>query len=69
MVFLDGYAESDHGTWGQIGYLFLDQALGEFDVESHVGAIVFSDRESRHFQHARPLAELPRHFDESLGKS
>jgi hypothetical protein len=69
MLFLDGYAEADKcSVWGQIGYLFLDEALGEFDVETHVGAIVFFDRSSKYFEHARPLAELPSHFDERLGR-
>jgi hypothetical protein len=69
MIFLDGYIEKDKGSvWGHIGYLFLDEALGEHDVETHVGAIVFFDRSSKYFEHARPLAELPFHFDEKLGR-
>lgn len=69
IVFLDGYTEKDKGSvWGQIGYLFLDEALGEYDVETHVGAIVFFNRESEHFRHARPLSELPAHFDEALAR-
>lgn len=69
MIFLNGYTEKEKGTvWGQIGYLFLDEALGEYDVETHVGAIVFSNRESKYFEHARPLSELPAHFDEKLGR-
>lgn len=69
MIFLDGYTEKEKGSvWGQIGYLFLDEALGEYDVETHVGSIVFFNRESKYFEHARPLSELPAHFDEKLGR-
>lgn len=68
-IFLNGYSKADHGTWGQIGYLFLDQALGEYDVETHVGGIVFENRDSQYFQHARPLAELPAHMDRFLGRT
>lgn len=69
MIFLDGYRDEDKGSlWGQMGYLFLDEAIGEYDVEMHVGAIVFFDRDSKYFEHARPLAELPGHFDERLGR-
>jgi len=69
MIFLDGYSEKEKGkVWGQIGYLFLDEALGEYDVETHVGAIVFYNRESKYFAPARPLSELPAHFDEKLGR-
>lgn len=67
MIFLDGYTEEEKGkVWGQIGYLFLDEALGEFDVETHVGAIAFFNRDSKYFEHARPLSELPSHFDEKI---
>lgn len=66
-IFLDGYTEEDHREiWGQIGYLLLDDALGEYDVETRVGAIAFFDRTSEHFQHARPLPELPAHFDRTI---
>jgi hypothetical protein len=69
MVFLDGYTEEKKDSvWGQVGYLFLDEALGEYDVETHVGAIVFSNRQSEHFKKARPISELPAHFDEALGR-
>ena len=64
MVFLDGYKEDEKSTWGQIGYLLLDEALGEYDVETKVGAIVFQSRESKHFERAHPLRELPKDFDD-----
>lgn len=70
MLFLDGYINDEQDlTWKQIGYLFLDEALGEYDVEMHVGAIVFFDRESEYYEHASPLAELADHFDRKLGRS
>ncbi len=68
IVFLDGYSEKEKRVWAQIGYLFLDEALGEYDVEMHVGAIEFSDRDSKYFEHASPLGELPAHFDKRLGR-
>jgi hypothetical protein len=69
MIFLDGYTEKEkRAVWGHIGYLFLDEALGEYDVETHVGSIVFFNRESKYFEHARPLSELPTQFDEKLGR-
>lgn len=70
MLFLDGYSEKEKGTvWGHIGYLFLDEALGEYDVETNVGEVVFLDRQSKYFEQSRPLSELPAHFDERLGRS
>jgi hypothetical protein len=65
MIFFNGYKEEDKkSVWGQIGYLFLDEALGEHDVETKVGAIVFQSRESKYFERAHPLPELPKDFDD-----
>lgn len=67
MIFLPGYQKgAEKGDFGQIGYLFLDEALGEYDVEMKVGAIVFEERTSKYFAQSQPLAELADHFDESL---
>ena len=63
VLFFDGYSKQEDETFGQIGYLFLDEALGEFTVETKVGFIEFENRESRHFSRARPLRELADHFD------
>jgi hypothetical protein len=65
MIFLDEYKEEEKRTvWGQIGYLFLDEALGEYEVEMKLGAIVFQSRQSKHFEAAHPLARLPKEFDD-----
>jgi hypothetical protein len=59
-----GYKDSDRGTYGQIGYLFLDEALGEYAVETQVGFVEFQPRESEYFGQSHPLRELPRDFDD-----
>lgn len=69
IVFLNGYTEAEKSTWGQIGFLFLDEALGEYDVATHVGHIVFLGRDSEYFKHANPISELPEYFDEYLGRT
>lgn len=38
-VFVPGYAASAHKTFASIAFLLLDQTLGEFDVETRVGAV------------------------------
>jgi hypothetical protein len=63
MLFLPGYREDKRTLFGQMGYLFLDEALGEYDVEMRVGAIVFQGQGSEYFEKARPLNELPKDFD------
>ena len=45
------------------GYLFLDQALGEYAVETQVGFIEFAGHDSRYFDESSPLSELPKRFD------
>jgi len=40
-VAMPGYAQEASNAYGQIGYLMLDQALGEYDVETRVGGISF----------------------------
>lgn len=68
MLFLDGYSVKDRDTWDQIGYLLIDAALGEYDVETHVGEILFFSRDSEYFHKAQTLAALPSHFDKMLGR-
>ena len=68
VLFFDGYNEKEKTTFGQIGYLFLDEALGEYSVETQVGFIEFQGRESKHFAQSHPLKELPDHFDEVFGR-
>lgn len=68
MIFFDGYREEEKSVFGQMGYLFLDEALGEYDVEMKLGAIVFQGRDSKYFERAHPLTELPKDFDEYFEK-
>ena len=65
VLFFDGYSKQEDATFGPIGYLFLDEALGEFTVETEVGFIEFQNRESKYFSRARPLRELADHFDDA----
>jgi hypothetical protein len=64
MLFLNGYNDAEKATLGQIGYLLLDEALGEYAMETQVGAIEFQPTTSTYFLKSRPIAELPARFDE-----
>lgn len=68
VLFFDGYNEAQKGIYGQMGYLFLDEALGEYVVETQVGFIEFQSRASRHFGQSHPLEELPRDFDNYIAR-
>jgi hypothetical protein len=63
ILFFRDYEEQEKDTWGQIGYLILDEALGEYDVETKVGGIVFESINSEYFKHSHPLIELQQDFD------
>ena len=63
-LFIPGYTEND-SELGQIGYLFLDEALGEYDVEMKVGLIKMFPPEADTSGPRHPLHELPTHFDQA----
>jgi hypothetical protein len=66
-LFIPGYSECNSDV-GQIGYLFLDEALGEYDVEMKLGLIKMFPPESITPGPRFPLRELPEHFDEVYAK-
>jgi hypothetical protein len=51
-----------------IGYLLLDEVLGEFDVETRVGMIEMYSVEEPTELERMPLAELPGAFDRLVAK-
>jgi len=68
VLFFEGYSDDQKNTYGQIGYLFLDEALGEYAVETQVGFIEFESQDSQYFSQSHPLKELPEQFDEYWGR-
>lgn len=63
LLLMDGYSEEDERTFLQAGFLMLDAMLGEYDVETRVGAIELDSFHSGHMDASRPLAELPGEID------
>lgn len=68
LLFFEGYNDAEKTIYGQIGYLLLDEALGEYAVETWVGFIEFQAPDSRLFDRSRPLYELPPEFDAFLAR-
>lgn len=64
VLFLRGFDGS--ALFNQIGFLFLDECLGEFDVETKVGSIYFKSFDSEHFEKSKPIEELPATFDRAI---
>jgi hypothetical protein len=62
-LFIAGYEEGD-ADMKVIGYLLLDEALGEYDVESRLGLIAMHSPKTRTDGERHPFTELPKQFDE-----
>lgn len=61
-LFIPGFKEDDV-TLKQIAYIMLDDALGEYDVETKVGPIQMLPSEPPSETRRYPLTELPALFD------
>jgi len=64
-IFIPGYSRTAHQTYMAIAFLLLDEALGEYDVETRIGNIdikPLTDAPSS----ACSLEALPRAFDSSF---
>jgi hypothetical protein len=64
-LYLPGYSEHTQDKYKRIAFLFLDQALGEYDVETRVGYIDLKARDEAP-PRALSLAQLPGAFDSLL---
>jgi hypothetical protein len=66
-LFIPGFREGDVALT-QIAYLMLDEALGEYDVETRLGLIKILSPETRTDSERYPFAELPALFDALIAK-
>lgn len=68
LLFLPGYTEKRQADFGNIGYLMLDEAIGEYGVETYLSAIHMMGHDSPHFKNAHPIADLGEHFTEIISE-
>jgi hypothetical protein len=66
-LFIPGIRDEDTDL-KVIGYLLLDLALGEHDVETRLGLIKILSLENHTPYNRHPLAELPTHFDKLVSR-
>lgn len=66
-LFIPGFKESD-SDWKQIGYLLLDEMLGEYDVESRLSLIKMLPTDTKSPGDRHPLRELPGLFDQLISR-
>lgn len=62
-LFFHGYSQEERDVWLQIGYLLLDEALGEYDVEAKLGLVEFMPFDLHPDAPRVPLPDLPDWFD------
>jgi len=67
-IFIPGYSPTAYQTYMPIAFLLLDQALGEYDVETRVGDIAIKPS-TEAGQAAYSLEALPKAFDSSFPKN
>jgi len=63
MLFIKGYNKINENKFRAIGFLFLDQALGEYDVEMIVGTIEFESIQSKNYDKSIPIKELAKNIN------
>jgi hypothetical protein len=66
-LFIPGFREGD-ADLAQIGYLLLDGALGEYDVESRLGLIKMLSPDTHTGGERYRLVELPARFDKLVSQ-
>ena len=63
-VFIRGYKAEQHNIYGGIAFLMLDQALGEYDVETKVGFVETKSSSSPSELEKKPIEQAAKVFDE-----
>jgi hypothetical protein len=66
-LFIRGFREDDVDL-KQIGYLLLDEALGEYDVEARLGLIKMLPPDAQTSGERHPLVKLPVLFDKLVAR-
>lgn len=67
-LYFAGYSDARSKAYGQAGYLLLDDALGEYDMETKVSFVEFKPLGGETPAHSVPVSDLAAAFDESYGK-
>lgn len=68
-VFIPGFNEEELDVWRHLGFIFLDLALGEFDVATKVTSVEFGAPNSLPHVNQLTITELPVVFDYLFNKS
>ncbi len=67
-LYFDGYTDDAYELFGQAGFIFLDSALGEYDVMTKIGTIEYFSKSDLFAAAAKPLTNLAKEFDMRIKK-
>lgn len=62
-LYVDGYDPARRDLFAKVGFIFLDNCLGEYDVETKVGFVEIKPASDPSSLLKQPLSELPKTFD------
>ena len=65
-VFMKGYEPTENSIYEQAGYLMLDQAIGEYDMETRVGFIDFKNQDQSCEYQKHSLTNIAEVFDQFI---
>lgn len=63
LLFIQDFKTTKDSLFEQAGYLILDSAIGEYDMETYIGAIDIVGFDSEHYSKSLPIDELAQDFD------
>ena len=62
LLFIQDFKTTKDSLFEQAGYLILDSAIGEHDMETYIGAIDIVGFDSEHYSKSLPIDELAQDF-------
>ena len=68
IIFIKGFNDDEEEIYTHIAYLFLDQIIGEYDVETHIASIIIQGFDSKYFSNSKSITDLAESFDLKIYK-
>jgi hypothetical protein len=63
LLLIKNFDDTQYNLYAQIGYLFLDQIIGEYDVETYLGAIEIQGFDSEYYSKANDIDLMAKELD------
>ena len=63
VLFCKGFNKNEENVYNSIAFLYLDESLGEYDVETYIGSITVQGFDSEYFDNSVSIEKLAEEFD------